>query len=109
MKRILVPCDFSVSAIEAYQFAMNLAAQTQASVFVLKVTDMPFVYETPFGLSQYYVNPGVTQRLEQEARENFKTLQGKHPKQDGVTFTVLQGPVTLMIREFIRDHQIDLV
>jgi nucleotide-binding universal stress UspA family protein len=46
MKKILVPCDFSEPAIEAFQFAIDLATHSQGSVTVLKVIDLPIV---PYG------------------------------------------------------------
>jgi nucleotide-binding universal stress UspA family protein len=109
MKRILVPCDFSESAVQAYMFAMNIAAQTEAEVFVLKVIDMPFVYETPFGMAQYYVSAEVITELEEEAKKRFERLKTKHPRHEKLSFTALQGPVTLTIRQFILENSIDLV
>jgi nucleotide-binding universal stress UspA family protein len=109
MKRILVPCDFSESAIQAYIFALNLAAQTQAEVYVLKVIDMPFVYEVPIGVAQYYVDSNILKQAEDQARKNFEKLKGEHTKQEGVTFTTIVGPVTITIRQFILEQGIDLV
>jgi hypothetical protein len=46
MKRILVPCDFSATAKQAYTFALDIAKKTNAEVFVLKAIDIPFLYES---------------------------------------------------------------
>jgi nucleotide-binding universal stress UspA family protein len=109
MKRILVPCDFSESAIEAYSFALNMAARTEAEVFVLHVMEMPFVYDTLLGPTTYYVEPDMINRLQKEAHRSFERLKEKHPRKDGVTFKAIHGPITTTIRQFITENRIDLV
>jgi nucleotide-binding universal stress UspA family protein len=109
MKKILVPCDFSAPALEAYYFAMNIAAQSHADVFVLKVIDLPVAYETVFNASPYYFNPSIMKEIEEGAKNDFEKLKGKHPRKERVTFTALHGPVTDTIRQFIAEHKIDLV
>lgn len=42
MQRILVPCDFSASAEEAFSFAVKLALQSKGELHVLHVLDSPF-------------------------------------------------------------------
>ncbi|MEK6782584.1 MAG: universal stress protein [Bacteroidota bacterium] len=109
MKKILVPCDFSEPALQAYSFAMNIAARTNAEVWVLKVIDLPFAYETSFGSPMYYFDPQILKDLAEEARNNFERMKSTHPRKDLVNFTTLQGPITLTIRQFIGDYKIDLV
>jgi nucleotide-binding universal stress UspA family protein len=109
MKRILVPCDFSEPALQAYYFAMNIAGQSNADVFVLKVIDLPFVYETSFGASPYSFDPGIMKDLEGGARNDFEKMKSRHPRKERVTFTTFQGPVTATLRQFITDNKIDLV
>jgi nucleotide-binding universal stress UspA family protein len=109
MKRILVPCDFSEPARQAYLFAMNLATQTDADVFVLKVIDLPFYYESSFNAPAYYFNDDLLKGLEAEAVADFDKLKKTHPRQQKVSFTYWQGPVTPTIRQFIDEKNIDLV
>ena len=109
MKKILVPCDFSESAIQAYEFAMNLAAQSNAEVFVLKVIDLPFIYETSLGTTPEYFDPGIFKDLEEDAKKKFEELKSKHPQKEMVTFTAIRGAVTFTINQFAQDHQIDLI
>lgn len=44
MKRILVPCDFSVAAKHAFQFAVEMAAASGGHVLVLKVMQVPTIF-----------------------------------------------------------------
>lgn len=110
MKKILVPCDFSDCAIEAFRFALDLAAQSKGEVSVVKVIDLPVVYEATFGMPPYVLNPGFVKELDDDAENTFKKLFDQYGKGFGaVQFTVLHGPVTAMLREFIEDKKIDLV
>jgi len=109
MKKILVPCDFSESAQQAYEFAMNLAALAHAEVFVLKVIDLPFMYETSFGATPEFVNPGTFIYLEEDAASQFEKMKSKHPRKEKVSFSILRGSVTFMIQRFAEDNKIDLI
>jgi nucleotide-binding universal stress UspA family protein len=109
MKRILVPCDFSEPALEAYKFALNIAAATQTEVYLLKVIDLPFAYETAMGAVPYAFSPEVIQEIEQRAKNDFEKMKALHPPIVQVTFTAIQGPVTSTILSFITDNKIDLV
>jgi len=109
MKKILVPCDFSESAIQAFEFAMNLAAQSHAEVIVLKVIDLPFIYETSLGTTPEYFDPSIFKDLELDAKNNFERLKAKHPTKEMVSFTALRGAVTFTIKQFAEDHHIDLI
>jgi nucleotide-binding universal stress UspA family protein len=109
MKKILVPCDFSESAMQAYEFAMNLAALAHAEVFVLKVIDLPFMYETSFGATPEFVNPGTLNYLEEDASSQFEKMKSKHPRKEKVSFSILRGSVTFMIQRFAEDNKIDLI
>jgi Universal stress protein UspA and related nucleotide-binding proteins len=109
MKKILVPCDFSEPAMEAYRFAMNIAEMSSGEVYVLKVIDLPFSYETTFGTPTYHFHPTLIKELEADAQILFDRMKNNHARKEGVTLSVLQGPVTFTIQQFIEDHKIDLV
>jgi nucleotide-binding universal stress UspA family protein len=109
MKRILVPCDFSEPAQEAYFFAMNIATQSHADVFVLRVIDLPFAYETSFGATPYSFDPMILKDIEESAKNDFERMKSKHARKEQITFTALHGPVTGIIRQFITDYKIELV
>lgn len=46
MKKILVPCDFSKPAINAYRFALDVARQSKGSVHLLYVIELPVMHDT---------------------------------------------------------------
>ena len=109
MKKILVPCDFSDEALQAYEFAMNIAVQSAGEVFVLKVIDLPVSYETSFGAPVYYFDDSVLKELQAQALGDFERMRNKSTQKGAASFCTLHGPVTLMIRQFIDDNKIDLV
>jgi len=109
MKKILAPSDFSDEALQAYEFAMNIAAQSAGEVFVLKVIDLPVSYETSFGAPVYYFDDSVLKELQAQALGDFERMRSKSSRKGAASFCTLHGPVTPMIRQFIDDNKIDLV
>jgi len=109
MKKILVPCDFSESSLHAYEFALNLAEKAHAEVFVLKIIDLPFMYETSFGATPEYVDPSTLKYLEEDSINKFETIKSRYARKDKVTFSILRGSVTFMVQRFAEDNKIDLI
>ncbi|GHN02672.1 universal stress protein UspA [Cytophagales bacterium WSM2-2] len=101
MKRILVPCDFSEQAIEAYQFALNISAQASGEVFVLKVIELPLAYVETDDLA--------LKGLEAQAKKEFEKMKTQFPAIVKVTFVTIRGAVSSVISQFIKDHKISLV
>jgi nucleotide-binding universal stress UspA family protein len=111
MKKILVPCDFSEPAIEAFRFAIDLAVRSQGKVVVLKVIDLPNVtYGASIDMSIYNYNPTLLKDLEEDAKKSYKWMFDKFGKKArNISFVVVQGPTSIMIRDYIEDNKIDLV
>lgn len=110
MKKIIVPCDFSEPAIEAFKFAIDLAKKSKGSVLVVKVIDIPIAYEASFGMPTYAFNLGMSKELEKDAKKSFDRLQRKFGKgYKKVKFFVVHGPASMMIRDFIEEKKPDLV
>ena len=109
MKKILVPCDFSNEALQAYEFAMNIATPSAGEVFILNVIDLPISYETSFGAPVYYFDDNLIKELQNQALSDFEKMRSKSSRKGPASFCTLHGPVTQMIRQFIDDNKIDLV
>lgn len=45
MKKILVPCDFSDSAVQAFKFAVEIANQSKGEILLLNVVELPVIHE----------------------------------------------------------------
>lgn len=110
MKKILVPCDFSEPAVEAFRFASDIASKNDGLITVLKVIDIPVVYDTAFGTPTYIDNSGLMSELQKDARKNFERLVKKYGKgYSNVKLSVIQGPTSVMIRDFIEEKKFSLV
>jgi nucleotide-binding universal stress UspA family protein len=110
MKKILVPCDFSEPAIEAYKFALSLAKANNGEVLVMKAVDLPIMYESAFGVQPYLVDTHLLQDLEENAKQSFAKMKDRITTENvKVTFQVVYGPVALSIRQFVDERNIDLV
>jgi nucleotide-binding universal stress UspA family protein len=109
MKNLLVPCDFSPESREAYQFALQLAAKTSGTVSVLKAIDLPVMYESALGATPYYFDPTLIKELKEDAALQFDKLKKQFPSSVTSTFFSQEGPVTPIIRQFIADHNMDVV
>lgn len=110
MKKILVPCDFSEPAVEAFRFAINLASKNDGLITVLKVIDIPVVYDTAFGVPTYIDNSSLLAELQKDARKNFERLVKKYGKGNtNIKFSFIQGPTAITIRDFIEEKKFSLV
>lgn len=110
MKKILVPCDFSACAVEAYQFALKIAAKSKGEVYVLKAIELPVMIVSGFDVQPYVYDPTLLTELEADARTKFDKLKERFVS-DGVTVTfhVKHEPPTPAIRQFVKENGIDLI
>ena len=110
MKTILVPCDFSQAAQEAFKFAVNIAARSKGVIHVLYVIDMTFLRGSPT-LSQGYAHDlSFLKELDNEIAQKFQVMRGKYaPLTMSVTFTHVLSSLTSEIEKQINDKKIDLV
>ena len=111
MKKILVPCDFSDSALHAYKFAIDIAAASGGEVVVVRIIEQPPVFVESLDSNPYY--PHVTaamNELEDDAWTDFESLQKLiDAKNVMVTFITDQGTVFQALLNQIHNQQVDLV
>lgn len=109
MKNILVPCDFTFTAKQAYNFALQVAQRTNAQVHVVKAIDFPFSYESAYASGHYFHEDQLLKSLQDDARKSFDELHKHSGNSANVHFAALQGPVTEIILTYIENEGIDLV
>jgi nucleotide-binding universal stress UspA family protein len=110
MKRILVPCDFSIRSLEAYVLAMNWAAKSEGEVILLYVAYVPFISDAgvvgaPIGLDSRYF-----ETMEEYAAKKFvefKKTQGLPDVASSIVVTM--GDILYEIRTAIGKYNIDMV
>lgn len=110
MKRILVPCDFSVPAVQAYLMATHIAAKGNGEIFVVHAIDLPMMYETAYGIPPYVFDPSLLDTIDEQAKENFNKMQASTgEKASKVSFEAINGTVNSTILDYIESKAIDLV
>ena len=110
MKKILVPCDFSTAAEEAFKFAVKIAKQSGGEIFVLYVLDITLLRGTPSLAHSYAFNLNFLKEMEREADEKFLIMREKFaPKTLPVNFTQKIGTLVPDIGSFVLEKGIDLV
>lgn len=111
MKKILVPCDFSEPAMEAFRFAVDLASKGGGKVIVLQVIDLPIsAYGASIDVPIYTYSPSLLKDLEEIAKKNYKKMFARFGKEnDNISFVTVHGPTSSMIRDYIDEKKIDLV
>ena len=109
MKRILVPCDFSKPAINAFRFALDLAAQSKGIVHLLHVIELPVLHDTVLmPVLNFEVEFFKEARV--KAEERFAKITGKYNKTNQkVVFEVQFGGVHRMIQDYVENRSIDVV
>ncbi|CAN5326277.1 universal stress protein [soil metagenome] len=109
MKRILVPCDFSVQAKNAFALALDIARINMAEVIVLRVMERHLDYEAVSPDLSTYVSVEATDKREQHAREEFEKMKAAHSTSVACRMAIVKGAVTDSILEFIDKEDISLI
>ena len=109
MKKILVPCDFSKPAINAYRYALDVAALSKGTIKLVHVIELPVMHDTVL-MPVLNFEQELLKELREKAVTQFKKVTEKY-KTEGikVSWEVLFGPPSRMLLDFITTGPIDLV
>lgn len=109
MKTILVPCDFSKPAINAYRFALDIAARSKGTIHLLHVIELPVLHDTVL-MPVLNFEAALLKELSENAEKSFSRIIDKY-KTDGVKVIAKTqfGSVSRMIQDYITEESIDLV
>ncbi|HEY5691414.1 MAG TPA: universal stress protein [Cyclobacteriaceae bacterium] len=109
MKKILVPCDFSDSAIQAFKFAIEIANQSKGEIALLNVVELPVIHENVM-MPTFSFEDTYLKEMKDRADVDFAKMKSKWSK-DGpkVSTHVEYGAPTPTISQFIKEKKIDLV
>lgn len=110
MKNILVPCDFSQPAEEAFRFAVQIAEKSKGEIHVLHVIDTTFIKGSPTLSYSYAFNVNFLNDIEREAAEKFQRMREKYaPTHVNVKFQYVLSTLASEVENNIRLNHIDLV
>lgn len=108
MKKILVPCDFSKPAINAFRFALDVALQSKGSVCLLNVIETPVIVD-PLIIPGYSLGDVMEQCKEKTAAEFHKLITKYNKDNIKVLAHVEFGSPGKMIIDFIKKNSIDII
>jgi len=108
MKKILVPCDFSNTAIQAFQFACQIAALSKGEVLLLNVIELPTLHGSSLVPVQAYEN-AFLKDIKAKAHRNFEKLKEKWGGKTKVHLVIETGSVKDGIVKLVDRKRIDLV
>jgi nucleotide-binding universal stress UspA family protein len=109
MKKILVPCDFSKPALNAFRFALDVAAQAKGIIHLVHVIELPVMHDTVL-MPVLSFEQQMFKDLAQSASTRFKKITDKYgdDKVKVITKTVF-GSVSRMIHDYTTNENIDLI
>lgn len=109
MKKIVVPCDFSGPAINAFRFALDIAEQSKGEVHLIHVIELPVMHDTVL-MPVLTFEEALFKELQQKAEKQFDKLKTKYGSEEvKVKTKVLFGAPSRMILDYIDAEKIDLV
>jgi nucleotide-binding universal stress UspA family protein len=110
MKRILVPCDFSKPAEEAFKFAVMIAERSGGEIHVLNVVDITAVGSVPSIADSYVFNLDFLKERALEVEAKFKEMLSRNaawfPR---VVFKHVVSSLEVEIKDYIKSQEIDLI
>lgn len=109
MKKILVPCDFSESAVQAFKFAVEIANQNKGEVLLLNVVEIPVIQDSvmvpAFSFEETYLK-----EMKERAEKDFNKMREKWAKDGPKISTHIQfGAPTSAISRMVDEKKVDLI
>jgi nucleotide-binding universal stress UspA family protein len=109
MKNIIVPCDFSQQAVNAFRFALDIAAQSNGKIHLIHVVEIPVMHDTVL-MPVLSFEEALLKELQTKADVNFNKLITKYAKEgQRVTGKVLFGVTSRMIGDYALVEKADLI
>jgi nucleotide-binding universal stress UspA family protein len=109
MKKILVPCDFSKPAVNAFRFALDIAAKSKGAIHLLNVVELPVMHDTVL-MPVLNFEEQLFNDLKANAETRFKKITEKYNTGSAkVIVKTVFGSVSRMIQDYIKEESIDVV
>jgi len=108
MKKILVPCDFSNTAVQAFRFACQVAAIGKGEIYLLNIIELPSLHSSVLVPIHTYEN-AFLKEVKTKAHRNFEKLKDKWGGKVKIHHVVEQGSVAEGVKRFVDRKRIDLI
>ncbi len=109
MKNILVPCDFSEQASNAFRFALDIARKSKGKIHLVHVFELPVIHDPVF-MPVFSFEEVLIKEFRDKAQKGFKKMVSKYANPaDKVIAQELFGATIRMLSDYISSESIDLV
>lgn len=109
MKKILVPCDFSDLAVQAFQFALQIAKQSNGEVILLNVIELPVLRDTML-MPILYFEENYFKDMKMSIEKNFEKLKTKWITEGSKVRSLVEcGSTTTTINRIAEETKADLI
>lgn len=108
MKKILVPCDFSEQAVNAFRFALDVAKRSNDEIHLVNVVELPVMHDTVL-MPVLSFEEAMLKELREKAEKQFEKLISKYADDAKVKASVEFGATSVMIEDYAAGKEIDLV
>ena len=109
MKKILVPCDFSETSLQAFQFAVEITRKSGGQIMLLHIVELPVLHDSMLMPSLYF-ETNYLKDMEVRAEKKFIKMKNKYIKEAiKVNSFVKLGPILVTINGFAEEHKADLI
>ena len=109
MKKILVPCDFSKPALNAFKFALDIAERSGGTVILVHVIELPVMHDTVL-MPVLSFEEELLKDLKAKAVAQFKKIIEKNKRERvKISSHVEFGPISRRLSEMIVAQSADVV
>ena len=109
MKKILVPCDFSNQAIDAFRVALDIAKQSKGEIHLITVIEMPVMQDTVLMPTLSFEETLFTE-MKANTDKQFEKLKTEYAKDfTNINMSSLYGVTAFTILNYIEENNIELV
>lgn len=108
MKKILVPCDFSKPAIDAFRYALDLAEGTRGTIHLLNVIELP-VMPDPMMMPGLNFEGALLEELREKIKKKYERLIDKYKPNVRVVSRLEFGVTSRIIIDYAVAQSADLI
>jgi nucleotide-binding universal stress UspA family protein len=109
MEKILIPCDFSEQAVNAFRLAIDIAHASAAEVHLLHVIELPIMHDdvlTPLPAFDENLLKELSERAERKLLELKKEFAKEHLF---IVSKIEFGPIITNITDYVEENEITLI
>src|SRR6478736_1875249 len=91
MKKILVPCDFSATATQAFKFAETIARQSKGEIVLLHIVELPVLRHGPVPINA--LEKSYLKKIKENVVSDVNRMIDKWGKGLKISFVLDHGAV----------------